>query len=94
MTRTQFLILIVTSITLVVVTVANLLVQRSIQQANNLAMQQQAYINNTRQADSTLQQLVIRIAQASDRDPRLRDILAKRGLKATLNIDGQERQFP
>lgn len=94
MTRTQFLILMVTSVTLVVVTVANLFVQRSIQQANNLAMQQQAYINNTRQADSTLQQLVIRIAQGSDHDPRLRDILSKRGLKATLNIDGQERQFP
>ena len=94
MTRTQYLILIITSVTLVVVTVANLFVQRSIQQANNLAMQQQAYINNTRQADSTLQQLVIRIAQGSDRDPRLRDILSKRGLKATLNIDGQERQFP
>ena len=86
--------MLVTSVTLVVVTVANLFVQRSIQQANNVAMQQQAYINNTRQADSTLQQLVIRIAQGSDRDPRLRDILAKRGLKATLNIDGQERQFP
>ena len=94
MTRTQYITLIVTSITLVVVTVLNLYLQHGIQRANNIAMQQQAYINNSRQVDGTLQQLVIRIAQGSDRDPRLRDILAKRGLKATLNIDGQERQFP
>ncbi len=94
MTKTKYTILMATSITLVVLTVINFLIQIQTQRLNNLAMQQQAYINSARQADGTLQQLVIRVAAGSDKDARLRDLLAKHGLKATLNIDGQERQFP
>jgi len=94
MTKTQYLILVATSVTLVVLGIINFVLQVKTQQENNLALQYQSYINNAHQGDSTLQQLVVRIAQGSDKDARLRDILAKHGLKATLTIDGQERQFP
>ncbi len=94
MSKNQYIILMVTSVGLGHADHYQSVVQHQSQVANSVAMQQQAYINNAKQVDGTLQQLVIRIAQGSDKDSRLRDILANHGLKATLNIDGQERQFP
>jgi hypothetical protein len=53
-----------------------------------------AAINQARQAETVLDQLAKRIARGSDTDPQLKTILAKYGLKVTLEVDGQKKNYP
>ena len=85
MTRTEYLILLATSVILVLLTSVNFLVQTQTQKANTLAVRYENALNKVKQADSVLQQLVIRVAQGSDRDPRLRDILVRHKLSIVNN---------
>jgi hypothetical protein len=47
-----------------------------------------------RQKENVLRQLTVRIAQGSESDPQLRDILVRRELKASLMVNGKMRDFP
>ena len=94
MTKRQYLILLGASLTLVILTGVNGYLQFHDQKLNNVAQRLQNYIIQSRQIDTPLQNLVTRMATDSEKEPRLKDILVKRGVKATLNVDGQERQYP
>ena len=94
MTKRQYIILLVTSLTLVILTGINGYLQFHDQKLATAAQRLQNYILQARQIDTPLQNLVTRMATDSDKEPRLKDILVKRGVKATLNVDGQERQYP
>jgi hypothetical protein len=94
MTKSQFLILLILSVSLVVLIGLNGYLQFQDQRMASGAQQLQNFILQTRQVDTPLQNLVTRVAADSDKEPRLKDILSKRGVKATLNVDGQERQYP
>jgi hypothetical protein len=91
MTKRQFLILLITSLTLVVLTGINFYLQVQTQRLNYTAQQLQNIIIQARQTDGPLQNLATRIANDSEKEPRLKEILAKRGVKATLNTEGQAR---
>jgi hypothetical protein len=94
MTKRQFFILLGTSMVLVILIAVNGYLQFQDQKYTNIAQGMQNYILKASQVDTPLQNLITRVAADSDKEPRLKEILTKRGVKATLNIDGQERQYP
>jgi len=55
---------------------------------------QRAYINNASQVSTVLDRMAQRIAQGSDSDPRLRDLLIKYGLSVTLDVQGKKKSYP
>ena len=54
----------------------------------------QTEINNGRQFASVLDQIARRMASGSETEPRLTNILAKYGLKVTLDVNGQKKNYP
>ena len=89
MTKKQYGILMVTSIVLAVLMVGNLALAQRAQGISNKILEAQAYINKNRPVDGVLQQLVVRTAQASERDAKLKELLAKYGIQTKLKADGQ-----
>ena len=55
---------------------------------------QRAYINNANQVSAVLDRMGQRIAQGSESDPRLRDLLIKYGLSVTLDVQGKKKTYP
>jgi hypothetical protein len=55
---------------------------------------QRAYINNASQVRAVLDRMAQRIAQGSEIDPRLRDLLIKYGLSVTLDVQGKKKTYP
>jgi len=55
---------------------------------------QRAYINNANQVSAVLDRMAQRIAQGSEIDPRLRDLLIKYGLSVTLDVQGKKKTYP
>ena len=55
---------------------------------------QRAYINNANQVSAVLDRMAQRIAQGSESDPRLRDLLIKYGLSVTLDVQGKKKTYP
>ena len=54
----------------------------------------QSQFNQAQQMQTTAQNLVVRIAQAGQRDNSLRDLLARHDFKVTLATDGQPKATP
>lgn len=46
------------------------------------------------QAENLLRQVTLRMAQLSEQDPSLAKLMARHGLKATLNVDGKRKEVP
>jgi hypothetical protein len=55
---------------------------------------QRAYINNANQVSAVLDRMAQRIAQGSESDPRLCDLLIKYGLSVTLDVQGKKKTYP
>ncbi len=94
MSRWQFYVLNVTSFVLVVLIGLQLLLERNIRLLNERAIQIQATIAKGRQTEPVLKNISMRIAQASENEPRLRELLVKYGMNVTLNVDGKQKNYP
>ena len=60
----------------------------------NQLSSEQSYIGNAQQLEPVLDRLAKRIAVGSDKDPRLKNVLAKHGLQVTLDVDGKKKNYP
>jgi len=94
MTRLQFIILSVVSGLLVILLGGNFLLLRMTQNAERDFGMARSEILQARQNQAIFQRLVAATAQASEKDPALRELLKKYGLKVTLNVDGKQRKLP
>jgi hypothetical protein len=101
MTTNSSPILLISSTILAVVLGANLWLSRSLrsdlreyQNQNKKLIESQATITKARRLEPVLQQFSMRIAHASDKEPKLKELLSKHGLKVTLNVDGKEKKYP
>jgi len=54
----------------------------------------QAQLGQAQQVQTTLQNLVLRVGQAGQTDPALRDLLAKHDFKVNLNTNSPARPAP
>jgi hypothetical protein len=82
MTKKQYAVLMVTSVMLVILMFANLALAHRAQATNNQILEAQVFINKNRPVDGALQQLAIRTAQAAEKEPKMKDLLAKYGIQA------------
>jgi hypothetical protein len=98
MNRLQFLTLNLTSLVLVLLFAGHFyLAARNNRLSEELMREQtaaQANVNNARQVAGVLDQIARRMAVGSETDPRLTNILAKYGLKVTLDVNGQKKNYP
>ncbi len=94
MTRIQFWILSSVAILLVAVLWTHFIVVTRNGNLNNEIAQRQQVINQARQLEPVLDSLAKRIAKGSDTDPKLKNILAKHGMKVTLDVDGKKKNYP
>jgi hypothetical protein len=60
----------------------------------NLISQQQQVIGQGQQAEQIMRSLGVRIAQAADKDPAMREIMVRNQLNATIEVDGQRKNIP
>jgi hypothetical protein len=81
MTRTQFWLLNVISAVLIVVLVAHVSLSRSNSKAAQQLTTERTYINNARQIQPALENLVRRINAAGQNDVQLKALLAKYDIK-------------
>ena len=84
MTRTQFLLLNAISVVLILVLVAHVAISRSNNKAAQQLNTQRAYINNARQAQPAVENLVRRIGLAGQNDVQLKALLAKYDIKVNI----------
>lgn len=94
MTRTQFIVLSLVSLTLVVLLLANVGAAYRGQTVAAESIEAQMQLNNSRRAEQILSQISMRIARDSDKDAALRDLLVKHQLKVTLEVDGKKKNYP
>ena len=94
MCKLKFWVLNLTSLILVVLFGLQFWLGRKVQALNNQMVQSQAVVNNAQQIEPILRKLSMRIAQGSEREPRMRDLLVKYGMKVTLNVDGKQKSYP
>lgn len=95
MTKTQSLILNTISVALAVLVLGNVFVANRNQKLNQQLAEQQIEINNAQQAKAIFDRLTARIAQGSETDTKLHDLMVKFGLKITLaGADGKRKDYP
>lgn len=94
MCKLSFWVLNLTSLVLVILFGLQFWLGRKVQVLNNQIVQAQTVVNNAQQIEPILRKLSMRIAQASEKEPRLRDLLVKHGMKVTLNVDGKQKSYP
>jgi hypothetical protein len=94
MSKTQFGILNVVGGLCAVLILCNVVLIRLNTRLNQSLLQTQSQINNAQQMQTTLQNLAVRVAQAAQTDPVLRDLLKRHSLTVNLNVDGQIKQVP
>jgi hypothetical protein len=56
--------------------------------------QLQAQVNRAQQAQTTMQNLAVRVAQSAQSEPALMELLNRQNLKVNLKVDGQVKQVP
>lgn len=81
MTKKQYIVLTVISVMLVILMVANLVLLHRAQATGNRILEAQAFINKNRPVDGALQQLAMRTVQASEKEPKMRELMAKYGIQ-------------
>ena len=94
MSKTQFSILNIVGGLCAVLILCNVVLGRLNSRLNQSLLQTQSQLNNTQQLQATLQNLAVRIAQAAQTEPVLRDLLKRHTLQVNLNVDGQIKQVP
>jgi hypothetical protein len=70
----------------------NLLLQRQNENATRALGEQQAVINRAQQIQKTAQNLIVRIAQAAQKDAVLRELMTRQDLK--VNFTGENQAKP
>ncbi|MDZ4817121.1 MAG: hypothetical protein SGI71_12760 [Verrucomicrobiota bacterium] len=101
MNKNQFTILNVLAALFLVIVLANvamsLKLRRSavaIEEKNRGLMEAEAKFKSAQQSRMFLRQVAMRLAQGSDADPALRDLLVKHNLKVELNVNGKTKNYP
>lgn len=94
MNRTQFGILNAGGGLCAVLILANLILGRLNDRLNQALLQTQNQLNAAQQVQTTIQNLAVRIAQAAQTEPALRELLKRQDLRVNLNVDGQIKQVP
>jgi hypothetical protein len=94
MSRFQFWTLNCASAILVVLLATHFVMSRRNSRRTDELNLQRAYINNANQVSAVLDRMAQRIAQGSESDPRLRDLLIKYGLTVTLDVQGKKKTYP
>jgi hypothetical protein len=84
MTRTQFWLLNVISAVLILILVAHVVLSRSNNKAAQQLTAQRTYINNARQVQPALENLVRRINAAGQNDVQIKALLAKYDIKVNV----------
>ncbi len=87
MSKTKFLILNCAGGLCAALVVANLVLARMNETAGRALNETQSEINRAQQLNNTAQNLVVRIAQAAQNDPALRELLARQDLKVNFNAE-------
>ena len=82
------------TLALAILMVVNLIVSRQntdlTAKLNNL----QQVLSGEKNTESALRTLTVRIAQGAEKDPALRDLLVKYQLRATIEVNGQQKEVP
>ncbi len=94
MSQTQFGILNVVGGLCAALILGNVVVSRLNNHLNQVLLETQTKLNATQQVQTTLQSLAVRIAQAAQTEPVLRDLLKRHDLQVSLNVDGQTKLVP
>ena len=94
MSKTQFGIMNVVGGLCAVLILSNVVLSRLNSRLNQVLVQTQSQLNSAQQLQTTLQSLVMRIAQAAQTEPVLRDLLKRHDLQVNLNVDGQSKLVP
>ncbi|MBI4026851.1 MAG: hypothetical protein HY360_17840 [Verrucomicrobia bacterium] len=94
MTRWQFHALNATCLVLVLTIGLQYWLGQRVQALNIQALRAQNIVSNARQVEPVLRRMSMRIAELSDTEPALRDLLIKYGMKVTLNVDGKQKNYP
>jgi hypothetical protein len=94
MTKSQFRWLTGISVVLAALLAGHLWLVYLNNQLSQEVSRQQASVNNGQQLEVILDRLAKRIAQGSEKDPRLKNILSKHGLQVTLEVDGKQKKYP
>ncbi|MDZ4744258.1 MAG: hypothetical protein SGI98_12680 [Verrucomicrobiota bacterium] len=91
----QWLTLNILSAILAVLILASLLLANSAQNMSRQVSNGQQTVQMARQSEVLLRQISLRIAQASDNDASMKQILTKYGLKVSVpNADGSTKTYP
>jgi hypothetical protein len=94
MSKTQFGILNFVGGLCAVLILCNVVLGRLNNRLNQVLVQTQTQLNAAQQVQTTLQSLAMRIAQAAQTEPVLRDLLKRHDLRVSLNVDGQTKLVP
>jgi hypothetical protein len=73
---------------------ANLIFNRLNESASQTLNANQAQINRVQQVQTTAQNLVVRIAQAAQSEPALRELMVRQDLKVNLGGENQTKPAP
>jgi hypothetical protein len=71
-----------------------LVVSRSNAELSSKLFYAQQTLANARNNEQALRALTLRVAQGTQKDVALRDLLAKEQLKATIDVNGQQKEVP
>lgn len=94
MSKTQYWILNVIGGLGALLIIGNILLARMNESSSQTLNQNQAELNRAQQLQTTAQNLIVRIAQAAQTEPALRDLLARQDLKVNLTGENQPKLTP
>ena len=94
MTKPQFSVLLLVSIIVSGLMLGHLWLIASNNRIGNQLSSEQSFVGNAQQLEPVLDRLAKRIAMGSEKDPRLKNVLAKHGLQVTLEVDGKKKNYP
>ena len=94
MNRIQFIVLNVVGCACGLLIVCDLVVGHFNGRLNQSVTATRNQFNQAQQVQNTAQNLVVRVAQAGQTDPALRELLLKHDFKVNLNTNNQTRPLP
>ena len=94
MSKTQYWLLNLVGAACAALVLANVIFERMNESSNRALNATQAQINRVQQVQTTAQNLVVRIAQAAQSEPALRELMTRQDLKVSLGGENQTKPAP